>query len=113
VSGNPGSLGVLGYSFLDENLDRVKAVSLNGVAPSVETISALRYPGARQIFLYAKGEHVGVVPGMREFLAEYARGWGAGEYLSLRGLIPSPPEVQARAERAAVGLVPLQRAELE
>lgn len=108
VSGNPGSLGVLGYSFLEENMDRVKAVSLNGVQPTVETISALLYPGARQIYVYAKGEHVGVVPGMKEFLAEYAKGWDAGEYLSLRGLIPSPPDVQAKAEQAAIGLVPLK-----
>jgi phosphate transport system substrate-binding protein len=107
VSGNPGALGVLGFSFLEENLDRVKAVSLNGVAPSVETISNLSYPGARQIYIYAKGEHVGVVPGMKEFLAEYARGWEPGRYLALRGLIPSPPHVRAQATQAAMQLVPL------
>jgi len=112
VSGNPGSLGVLGYSFLEENLDRVKAVSLNGVQPTVETISSLEYPGARQIYLYAKGEHVGVVPGMKEFLAEYAKGWGAGEYLALRGLIPSPPQVQAQAAQAATALVPMRPSDL-
>ena len=113
VSGNPGALGVLGYSFLEENLDRVKAVSLNGVTPTVETISALEYPGARQIYIYAKGEHVGVVPGMKEFLAEYARGWDAGEYLALRGLIPSPPEVRSAAGLAATRLVPLTPGDLK
>ncbi len=107
VSGNPGALGVLGFSFLEENLDRVKAVSLNGVAPSVTSISDLSYPGARQIFVYAKGEHVGVVPGMKEFLAEYARAWRPNGYLALRGLIPSPPEVQAQATRAATQMTPL------
>jgi phosphate transport system substrate-binding protein len=107
VSGNPGALGVLGFSFLDENLDRVKAVSLNGIAPSVETISNLSYPGARQIYLYAKGEHVGAVPGMKEFLAEYARAWGPDKYLALRGLIPSPPHIQAQAAQAATQLTPL------
>lgn len=112
VFGNPGALGVLGYSFLEENSDRVKAVSMNGVQPTVETISSLQYPGARQIYIYAKGEHVGVVPGMKEFLAEYARGWSAGDYLVLRGLIPSPPEVQARAEQAATRLTPLTAEDL-
>ncbi len=107
VSANPGALGVLGFSFLEENLDRVKAVSLNGVEPTVETISGLAYPGARQVYLYAKGEHIGVVPGMKEFLAEYARSWSPGSYLALRGLIPSPPEVRARAAQAATQLVPL------
>jgi phosphate transport system substrate-binding protein len=113
VSGNPGALGVLGYSFLDENLDRVKAVSLNGVTPSVATISDLSYPGARQIYLYAKGEHVGVVPGMREFLAEYARGWAPGKYLALRGLIPSPPAIQAEAAANATLLRPLQPGDIK
>jgi phosphate transport system substrate-binding protein len=112
VSANPGALGVLGYSFLDENLDRVKAVSINGVAPAVETISNLSYPGARQIYLYAKGEHVGVVPGMKEFLAEYARAWDPGDYLALRGMIPSPPNIRAEASQAAVRFVPLDPATL-
>jgi len=113
VSGNPGALGVLGYSFLEENLDRVKAVSLNGVAPTVETISNLQYPGARQIYVYAKGEHIGVVPGMKEFLAEYARGWVPNGYLALRGLIPAAPDVQARAAAAATQLVPLDPKQLK
>lgn len=107
VAGNPGSLGVLGYSFLEANLDTLKAVPLNGVAPTSETISSLEYPGARQVYIYAKGEHVGVVPGMKEFLAEYARAWAAGGYLAQRGLIPSPADVQAQATAAATQLTPL------
>jgi phosphate transport system substrate-binding protein len=113
VAGNPGALGVLGYSFLEANLDTLKAVPLNGVAPTAETISSLAYPGARQVYVYAKGEHVGVIPGMKEFLAEYARGWGQGGYLAQRGLIPSPADVQARATAAATQLTALDPAELK
>ena len=107
VSGNPGALGVLGYSFLEANLDKLKPVPMNGVAPTAETISSLQYPGARQVYVYAKGEHVGVIPGMKEFLAEYALAWGAGGYLAERGLIPSPADVQAQATAAATQLTPL------
>ena len=107
VGGNPGALGVLGYSFLEANLDSLKAVPLNGVAPTAETISSLQYPGARQVYIYAKGEHVGVIPGMKEFLAEYARGSAPGGYLAQRGLIPSPADVQAQATAAATRLTPL------
>jgi phosphate transport system substrate-binding protein len=107
VAGNPGALGVLGYSFLEANLDTLRAVPMNGVAPTSETISSLQYPGARQIYVYAKGEHVGVIPGMKEFLAEYARAWGAGGYLAQRGLIPSPADVQAQAMAAATQLTAL------
>jgi phosphate transport system substrate-binding protein len=113
VAGNPGALGVLGYSFLEANADTLKAVPLNGIAPTSETISSLKYPGARQVYIYAKGEHLNVIPGMKEFLAEYARGWGAGGYLAQRGLIPSPADVQAKATAAATQLTPLAAAELK
>jgi phosphate transport system substrate-binding protein len=113
VAGNPGALGVLGYSFLEANADTLKAVPLNGVAPTAETISNLQYPGARQVYVYAKGEHVGVIPGMKEFLAEYARAWGPGGYLAQRGLIPSPADVQAKAMAAATQLTPLAVNELK
>ncbi len=101
VAANPGAIGVLGYSFLEENSDKVKGIPLGGIAPTAETISNLTYPGARQIYLYAKGEHLSVIPGMREFLAEYAKAWSKGGYLERRGLIPSPADVQAKGAEAA------------
>jgi phosphate transport system substrate-binding protein len=107
ISKNPDAIGVLGYSYLEENLDKVRAVSLAGVAPTSETISSLTYPGARQLYLYVKGEHVDAVPGMREFLAEYAKAWAKGGYLERRGLIPSPADVQAKAAQAATQLTPV------
>ena len=113
VSGNPGAIGVLGYSFFEENKAQVKAIPLNGVAPSSETISSLQYPGARQMFIYAKGEHIQAVPGLREFLAEYAKGWVAGSYLAQHGLIPSPADVQAKAMAAVTKLTAVNAAELK
>jgi phosphate transport system substrate-binding protein len=108
----PGAVGVLGYSFLEENLDRVRGIPMNGVVPTAETIRELDYPGARQIFLYAKGEHLDVVPGMREFLVEYARSWGLAGYLVRRGLIPSPDAVQENARRSILEARPLTPQEL-
>jgi phosphate transport system substrate-binding protein len=113
VSQNPGAIGILGYSFLEENATKVKGIPLNGIAPTAATISDLSYPGARQVYIYAKGEHVGVIPGMKEFLAEYARAWSKGGYLERRGLIPSPADVQAKATQAATQLTPLNVAELK
>ncbi|HEX9963738.1 MAG TPA: substrate-binding domain-containing protein [Allosphingosinicella sp.] len=104
VAANAGAIGVLGYSFLEENADKVKGIPLGGVAPTAETISNLTYPGARQLYLYVKGEHVSVIPGIREFLAEYSRAWAKGGYLERRGLIPSPADVQAKATEAATKL---------
>ena len=113
VSQNPGAIGVLGYSFLEENKASVRGIPLGGIAPTAETISNLTYPGARQIYLYVKGEHAAVIPGMREFVAEYARSWSKGGYLERRGLIPSPADVQAKAARAAAQLTPLTADELK
>jgi phosphate transport system substrate-binding protein len=107
VTQDPGAVGILGYSFLEENQDKVRGIPLNGIAPTAETISSLSYPGARQVYIYAKGEHVNAVPGMKEFLAEYSKAWGKGGYLERRGLIPSPADVQAKAVQAATQLTPL------
>jgi phosphate transport system substrate-binding protein len=113
VTQDPGAVGILGYSFLEENQDKVRGIPLNDVAPTAETISSLTYPGARQVYIYAKGEHVNAVPGMKEFLAEYSRAWAKGGYLERRGLIPSPADVQAKAVQAATQLSPLNGAELK
>lgn len=107
VAANPGAIGVLGYSFLEENGDKVKGIPLGGIAPTAETISSLTYPGARQLYVYVKGEHLSVIPGMREFLAEYARAWSKGGYLERRGLIPSPADVQAKGSEAVTKLTPM------
>ncbi len=112
VSGNPGAIGILGYSFLEENAGAVRGIPLKGVAPTAETIGSLKYPGARQIYIYAKGEHIRVIRGMREFLAEYARGFTNGSYLVRRGLIPSPPQVQQAARRNIVEMMPVRPEDL-
>jgi phosphate transport system substrate-binding protein len=113
VAANPGAIGVLGYSFMEENAGTVRGIPLGGVAPTAATIGDLSYPGARQVYIYAKGEHMNVIPGMKEFLAEYAKAWGAGGYLAQRGLIPSPADVQAKAAQAVQSLTPINAAELK
>ncbi len=112
VSANPGAVGVLGYSFLEENSDRVRGMSVDGVTPTYDTISNFSYPGARPLYIYAKGEHLNAIPGLREFLAEYSRGWAAGGYLVQRGLIAAPANVQAEATQAATQLTSLDPADL-
>src|SRR3546814_18622317 len=97
----------MGYSFLDENTDKVRGLTLNGVTPTYETISGFDYPGARPLYIYAKGEHVAAVPGLREFLAEYASAWGDKGYIAERGLVASPSDVQARATAPITSLTPV------
>jgi phosphate transport system substrate-binding protein len=113
VSANPGAIGVMGFSFLEENKDKVRGLPLNGVEPTTATISSFDYPGARPLYIYVKGEHVNAIPGIKEFLAEFAKARGTGGYLSQHGLIPSPADAQAKALAAATGLTPVQASELK
>jgi phosphate transport system substrate-binding protein len=113
VSADPGALGVLGYSFLDENKDRVKPVSIGGVTPTAETISNLSYPGARKLYVYAKGEHIQAKPAIREFLAAYARLAASGGALQGRGLVPFSGADAAAAQQQATALKPLAASELK
>ena len=99
----PGALGVFGFSFLEQNMDQVKAATVNGVAPTVDTIASGEYPISRSMFIYVKKAHIGVVPGLQEFVAEYVseNSMGRGGYLQDRGLIPLNAESFA-AQREAV-----------
>jgi phosphate transport system substrate-binding protein len=112
VSENAGAVGVLGYSFVEENLDRVRGIAINGIAPNAQTIQALDYPGARQLYVYVKGQHLNVVPGLREFLLEYARGWAPNGYLQDRGLIPAPDDIRQQAAQAVQRPRPLTAQDL-
>lgn len=113
VSSDPTALGVLGYSFLEENTDTVRAVQINGSSPTAQSITDLSYPGARKIFIYAKGEHMRAKPMMREFLAAYARMAGSGGALQRRGLVPFAAADAASAQEQATKLTPLTAADLK
>ena len=88
VSADPGALGVLGYSFLEENADKVAPVSIAGVAPTEATISDLSYPGSRRLYVYVKGEHLAAKPAIKQFIEAYSKAWGKGGTLEKRGLVP-------------------------
>ncbi|MGD9387551.1 MAG: substrate-binding domain-containing protein [Gammaproteobacteria bacterium] len=99
LQANPEALGIFGFSFLDQNSDVLKGKAINGVEPTFDAIADGTYPISRPLFFYVKKAHVGVIPGMREYLAEFTseKAWGPEGYLSERGLIPLPD-----AERKAV-----------
>ncbi|KSB90635.1 phosphate ABC transporter substrate-binding protein [Caulobacter vibrioides] len=99
----PGSLGVFGWSYLEENMDRIKGSSINGVRPSAQTIADGSYPLSRSLFIYVKKANIGVTPGLEDFLKEFTSdaATGRGGYLQGRGLIPLPPG-QHQAQKDAV-----------
>ena len=109
----PGSLGVFGFSFLEQNLDTVKAETIDGVAPSPETISNGTYPLARSLYIYVKKAHIGVTPGLQEFLIEFTSeaAVGRGGYLQDRGLVPLPEAELVQQRAIATALTPMARPE--
>jgi len=113
VSLDPATLGILGYSFLEENADKVKAVEINGSTPTAQSITDLSYPGARKIYIYAKGEHMQAKPLMRDFLASYAKMAGSGGPLQRRGLVPFAAADAAASQEQATKLKPLTADELK
>ena len=89
IEANPNALGIFGYSFLEENQDKLRGTKIEGVAPDFDTISAGKYPASRPLFVYVKKAHVGVIPGLKEFMDEYLSEKALGEegYLGERGLV--------------------------
>jgi len=87
---NPDALGIFGFSFLDQNSDKVKGASIDGVEISFENIADGSYPISRPLFFYVKNDHVGKVPGIAEYIAEFTDedAWGEDGYLTEKGLIP-------------------------
>jgi len=115
LGANPGTLGVFGYSFLEENAATIKGVSINGVQPTYQTISSFQYPGARPLYIYVKNAHVAAIPAIRAFVAEMTKESAIGPkgYMIPAGLVAAPAAVRARSQLAARNLTPVKFAELK
>ncbi|MET3825810.1 phosphate transport system substrate-binding protein [Sphingomonas sp. PvP055] len=96
LQSNPNAIGIFGYSYLEQNNDKLTGVPLNGVAPTYETIARGAYPGSRPLYLYVKAAHLSAIKGLREFLDLYAASWEPGGPLAAKGLIAAPEDVRKR-----------------
>ncbi|MEQ8586528.1 MAG: PstS family phosphate ABC transporter substrate-binding protein [Thalassobaculaceae bacterium] len=94
LEANPAALGIFGFSFLDQNADKVHGSVIDGSSPSFDAIADGSYPVSRSLFFYMKNAHVGVIPGMKEYVAEFTSEKAAGQegYLTDKGLIPLPAD---------------------
>ena len=92
LKANPSALGIFGYSFLDQNRDKVQGSTINGIEPDFDTIADGSYPVSRSMYFYVKKAHVGVIPGIDEYVATFTDedAWGPYGYLADKGLIPLP-----------------------
>ncbi|TVT74677.1 MAG: PstS family phosphate ABC transporter substrate-binding protein [Denitromonas halophila] len=106
LEANPAALGIFGFSFLDQNRDKVRGLAIEGVQPEFETISNGSYPVSRPLFFYVKKAHVEVIPGMKEYLAEFISKKAMGDegYLAERGLIPLPKDEYMSVSKGVTAL---------
>ena len=115
IEANPGTVGIFGYSYLEENQDKLRGITVNGVSPTYATISAFKYPGARPLYIYIKNAHANAIPAVRAYAAEFTKesAFGPNGYLRQAGMIAAPNNIRARSQQAARGLAPLNLASLK
>ena len=108
---NESAFGVFGFSFLIENEDKIQGSTVDGMAPTMETIADKSYGVSRPLYFYVKLAHVDVIPGIREFLQEYTSedSWGPGGYLEERGMIPMPESEREFFKKNAEEIIPLTK----
>jgi phosphate transport system substrate-binding protein len=107
LEANPKALGVFGYSFLEENISQLQGATIDGVSPTFDNIASSKYPVSRPLFIYVKKAHVGVIPGLREFVTEFVseRSMGGDGYLADKGLVPMPASELAKVRSAVLGKI--------
>ena len=115
LEANKDAVGIFGFSFLEENAAKIKGVSIEGVEPTYENISGGKYKGARDLYVYVKKAHVGVIPGLDKFVAEYVseKAMGADGYLASKGLVALPKEAAEKMAKAAIAMDTLKGDQLK
>lgn len=109
LEANRNAFGVFGFSFLEENLAKLRGVHLDGIEPTFENIAAGKYEGSRAMFVYIKKAHIGLVPGLDKFAAEYisARALGEDGYLAKKGLVTLPKNLLEQVRKDVTAQKPL------
>ena len=108
---NPKAVGVFGYSFLEQNEDKIQGSPVNGVAPSYDSISDASYPISRSLYFYVKNGHVDAIPGIKQYVAEFTsdKAWGPEGYLADKGLIALPDADRKAQAASAKALTPMAK----
>ncbi|MDT8318809.1 MAG: substrate-binding domain-containing protein [bacterium] len=103
------SFGIFGFSFLDQNGDKIQGSLIDGVKPDFDLIAEGEYPVSRPLYFYVKKAHVGTIPGIKEYLNEFTsdKAWGVDGYLADKGLIPMPDDERKAVGEAARSLKPM------
>ena len=105
--------GIFGFSYLDQNSDTLQGAVISKTAPTFENIASNNYSVSRALYYYVKHQHIGVVPGIKEYMAEWTKHWGDEGVLSDAGMIPMPKSERAKYKSAMTNLPVLTAADLK
>ena len=111
LEANPGAIGIFGFSFLDQNTDKIQGSFVDGVQPTFEAIADGQYPVSRPLFFYVKKAHADAIPGLNQYLQEFTseKAWGEEGYLSEKGMIPMPDAERREFRSNVKNLKPLKK----
>jgi phosphate transport system substrate-binding protein len=113
IAQNPKAVGIFGYSFLEENQDKLKGITMSGVAPTYAAIVDFSYPGARPLYIYVKSAHLKAIKGIDSYVAEWAKSWGPDGPLKAKGMVIAPDDVRAANAEIAKTMKPMDPSQLK
>jgi len=112
IEANPRTVGVFGFSYLDENAEKVQGLPMNGVDPTYDNIASFDYPGARPLYVYVKKSHMRAIPGLDLYLQEWVKNWKRDGQLAKIGLVAMPADTMAANAAKVNELLTMTRADL-
>ncbi|SHN58957.1 substrate-binding domain-containing protein [Erythrobacter sanguineus] len=112
IESNPRAVGIFGFSYLDENADKVQGLPMNGVQPTYDNIASFAYPGARPLYVYVKKAHMRAIPGLGAYMDEWAKSWKKDGPLARIGMVAMTPEAMEANLRKVREQIVLTREDL-
>jgi phosphate transport system substrate-binding protein len=113
IAANPKAVGIFGFSFLEENMDKLQGLTLSGIAPTYASISDFSYPGARPLYIYVKAAHLTAIKGLRDYVMAFAAQWGADGVMKAKGMVIAPDAVRKTSAEIVASMKPLDPASLK
>jgi phosphate transport system substrate-binding protein len=113
IAANPKAVGIFGFSFLEENMDKLQDLPMGGVPATYETISNFSYPGARPLYIYVKAAHLKAIKGLQDYVNAFAAQWGTDGVMKAKGMVIAPDAVRATSADIVKTMKPLDPATLK
>jgi phosphate transport system substrate-binding protein len=113
IESDPKSIGIFGFSYLEENADKLKGLPMNGVIPTYASVSDFSYPGARPLYIYVKAAHLNAIPGLKAYVAEWTKTWSKDGLLAKLGMVVAPDDVLAANAKTATDFTLLDGSQLK